>query len=857
MRKVFIIVLLAINFHLLAQSDTTFWFAAPDISEFHGDSPVVFRLATFDKAAKVKISFPATGVTIAELNIDANSAKSFASNFPDFLETKVGLVNNKGILIQSTAQITAYYEVLGNYRGNNTDIFALKGKYALGNDFVVPFQNKFINQTRLDAYSIVTVAATENITTVKFILNKAIYLYPNSDTITVKLNKGQSYAFQALSEQLKDKLAGVHLISDKPIVVTGSDDSVLDSGGWDLIGDQIIPLKNAGTLYAIPAGLVAVAAKNPVTFTIGSQAFSLDQTTNFSTTFNLLTPTLVQFSDTVVINFIDNYSGNATELGGAILPPINCSGSREVVFTRNFSESNGKYFYMYLVFRTVAKDSFLLNNVPFDVEEYGDIQTLDANLSFAKIEVPEFVVPVSQAMRIKNTLAPFHLGIANGGGGNDGGFQLGYFSNFKNELKDTFLLCERYQKMDDFVKTLDLYGTIKTDTILKLNADSTRIRFQITDEYCVQDDSAWVIQSPTPVILVPDSISLCQNIDSTLSIDEHKVIFQDFFAQKTWQIKQDSIKIYVENKAECSAEKTVYVDIKDSLSVVFPKDTSFCDGELFNFQFKGNFDSLFINAIPIKDTIAIKNDSIVFIRAKNECQSKIDTLKVEKIDLPTLDLGLDRELCTQDKFIRLSPIYSYKWQDAKSDSVYEITKSGDFWVEAKDANNCIKKDSVVLVYKNFSPIDSLRDSKICPNELLSIDLAKGHDSYRWNDGLDTNKRLLGLGNYELKIETKANDTSCYVANYQFVVSEWNLFLPNAITPNNDKKNENFVIGGLDAKYPTEIEIFNRWGAEVYSSLNYQNDWGIKDDLSDGLYYYHTQTQDFKCTENKGFILILR
>lgn len=71
-------------------------------------------------------------------------------------------------------------------------------------------------------------------------------------------------------------------------------------------------------------------------------------------------------------------------------------------------------------------------------------------------------------------------------------------------------------------------------------------------------------------------------------------------------------------------------------------------------------------------------------------------------------------------------------------------------------------------------------------------------------------------------------------------------VPGGISPNGDGINDKLVIDGLD-KYPNnKIQIFNRWGAVLFSAQNYQNDWagtsefGARvggDTLPVGTYFY--------------------
>ena len=62
------------------------------------------------------------------------------------------------------------------------------------------------------------------------------------------------------------------------------------------------------------------------------------------------------------------------------------------------------------------------------------------------------------------------------------------------------------------------------------------------------------------------------------------------------------------------------------------------------------------------------------------------------------------------------------------------------------------------------------------------------------------------------------------------------FIPNVITPNGDGKNDKFVVKGLDLYPGSRLEIYNRWGNQVYRSDNYNNNWA-GEGLSAGIYYY--------------------
>lgn len=126
----------------------------------------------------------------------------------------------------------------------------------------------------------------------------------------------------------------------------------------------------------------------------------------------------------------------------------------------------------------------------------------------------------------------------------------------------------------------------------------------------------------------------------------------------------------------------------------------------------------------------------------------------------------------------------------------------------------------------------------------------------WNFGSHANPLLIqSPGYYTVTVYTE----HCSLSNsFNVEVLERTSFgIMNLITPNGDGYNDNFEIFDLYRIGPCEVNIFNRWGNEVFSSTNYNNDWqGTFNgkQLQEGTYYYV-----IKCNNNavrKGSISIL-
>ena len=332
-----------------AQEDVTFWFVVPDVSQNGGeglDRPIFLRMTAFATAATVTISQPAGGgLPTSVISIPANSTMSFDLTpwIASVENTPPNTVLNKGILIQSTAPISAYYSVVGGpVCLCNPEDFVLKGRNAVGTDFWIPGQNILNNSlsytpTPTNAFDIV---ATENGTTVTITPSQNIVGHAAGTTFTVLLNAGQTYSATAASTIAAFHLVGSRVTSNKPIAITEKDDLLADFSlgveGDDLIGDQIVPSNVCGTEYipmygglTTPGDQLFITATQPAT-TISVNGVYVTTIATAGGTYQMAAPSPSCYIQTNLPVYVYHLSGIHSEVGSALLPQINCTGSNSV-----------------------------------------------------------------------------------------------------------------------------------------------------------------------------------------------------------------------------------------------------------------------------------------------------------------------------------------------------------------------------------------------------------------------------------------------------------------------------------------------------------------------------------------------
>ena len=450
MKKYFLFIFIFVNVFVLktnAQIDTAFWFVAAEVWQGHDDRPIYLRFASFDSPATITISQPANALFPTQsLNLNANDAQSIdLTPWIDMIENKpVNSVLNYGLYISSTTPVTAYYEEASI---NNPDLFSLKGNNALGTEFYTPFQD-LVNSYYTESKAGIDIVATEDNTVIQITPTKSLVGHPANTEFTINLNKGQTYSLRSASTLSYLRPSGTYISSNKPISVTVSDDSILGSsyyGGlaFDLLGDQIIPINKMGQEYIAIKGQLNSDDKIYITASEdNTDIFSgttLVDNIDAGETYELsLSNSSIYFSASKPVIAL-HMTGYGSEVCGAILPPINCTGSQDVSFIRS---GDNPFFKLNLLVKSGGEGNFSFNGntnliTSFD---FNNVPNTGGEWKFASISDPTFV-QILQNSNITNSSDYFHVGIIMG---RTSSSRYGYFSNFNTFKHEITTSSESY-----------------------------------------------------------------------------------------------------------------------------------------------------------------------------------------------------------------------------------------------------------------------------------------------------------------------------------------------------------------------------------------------------------------------------
>ncbi|MEX2235430.1 MAG: gliding motility-associated C-terminal domain-containing protein [Cyclobacteriaceae bacterium] len=637
-----------------AQVDTEFWFAPPEVTTGHGDRPVYLRISTLNAASIVSVLQPGRGnAEIAVGNVAANTTHTIdlTSHITNLETISPATVMKTGIRITSTSPITAYYEVGAPW---NSEIFTLKGRNALGNKFVIPAQNFYHNSG--DYFPVPSssfdIVATRNNTVVRVRPTKPIFGHLSDTLITVKLNEGETYSFRKPTLSASDNPAGTIVESNKPIAITIKDDSVINGGCRDILGDQLVPVEVAGSEYVVLKGFLGTPEYLFITATEDdTQIFAGAGTTAVAglSAGQIYRHPVTEKSTYIRSNktiYIFHVTGFGCEMGMAILPSINCKGSPQIGFSRTTNE----FFGLNVLVRKEGISSFILNGSSTLIPSSAFTSVPGTNLEWytAQLSFTTSQILVGQASLISNNKNSFQVGIINGDAAST--CRYGYFSSFS-----TLFIGDDLDFCEGATAALDA-GPEKESYLWSTGETSQKIEVSTPGEY-------WV------------------------KVEREECILYD------------TIKV---------AMKKGNLDIGPDHQVC-RGDTAVIDGkENFLWQWSDGSTGQFLNTTKAgRYWVSVSDYTGCFAS---------DTISVSLKELPVVDLGADILKCKTDSavFDATFPDATYLWNNGSTSPIQKFGAEGLYSVKLT-WNGCPATDSVMVENLPGPLQDSIFGSpSVCP-----------------------------------------------------------------------------------------------------------------------------------------------
>lgn|GEM_PF-3576169 len=469
--------------------------------------------------------------------------------------------------------------------------------------------------------------------------------------------------------------------------------------------------------------------------------------------------------------------------------------------------------------------------------------------------------------------------------------------------------------------------------ILPVSISGTYTLTQINDSYCQNsaNGSAEVISLPAPQLNLNSSGPACEGETVTVSLE--------FQGSGPWDLglglageAQDTLT-YTGNSVITFTESgyinTLYLSDSQCLGIQLPQlevtvdpipeyvisvlDDHVCEGDEILLSIEASYSSSYSfqldqgtgavltfmegnEATYSNIPAANLNISVsAFTDMETGCVNTIvETIPIQVLDIPLIDLGPDRFVCSDDTLMFLSSDegYEYSWSPS-SDLINGEGPFAEFsWINigtsnmneyvvlSTDNQGCIAMDSL-LVTVNPRPYVEFR---INPERITTVNpvgnffnQSPGSNFYTWSvegETVQTGPWLTYFfpedvaGYYEVCLEIVSQSDGCrgVLCKDIPVIGELTLYIPNSFSPDGDGLNDEFYPHVLDADLSYyKLLIFDRGGELVFESTNPQERWNGDNYLAGrqsrpGVYPYVLLARDrfgLTAREYRGHVTLIR
>lgn len=775
MKKLLPLLLFILPSLMFGQIDTEFWFAPPDLTQGTGveprrDSTVYFVVSTLNSPADIRINQPANpGFEPVVINLAANSTQAINLGLRlSQLESKpANAVLNTGVLIRSTAPITAYYEVRSNA---NREIFSLKGKNALGTTFYTPFEDSFGNSESfnnlpylpLPRAGFIVVAAFDS-TTVSITPQLDVLGHPGNETFEVFLMRGETYYVEAIDGDLTNKPYGTKIESDKPIAVTLKDDMITQdlstTAGADIAADQMFAYDFAGgqhiivrgTLQSDPDRVVVLSTVDGTEITVSGNPVAgvFDEGEQY--VFTLNDPSA--FIETTEKVYVFHVTGQSDQLCGALIPPLECTGSTQIGFVR---PTVGAFFALNLTIRTGAENDFTLNGDPTLIpgDAFSPVPGSNGEFVFARIQYSNAQIPLGSANLIENSGDElFHLGVLTATSGNSANY--GYFSSFSYlNIGDLSEVCLNDSVVLDAGpgKTGYMWNTGEATQTITVSSPGTYFVDAFSGTQCVASDTIVVSYYEPPVTLGGND-TICDGTTLDLNINGNYLFeWQDGSTGSGIEVSEAGwVWVEVTDFQECTLRDSAFISVspRPETPELVGEDT-YCEGTDLDLSLSSTDGALYRIVLP--DSTATFNQNLVIEDLTQEdaglylgfisvegCESFNDSVEVQVIPSPDFTLPADEIFCADETFEITTGLdpggLDFSWQDNSDAPSFTASETGNFYVDVTNEFDCLSTDSIFLTFNPLPENPAVTGNEItCEGEEFAVSTADQQDVvFTWTD----------------------------------------------------------------------------------------------------------------------------
>lgn len=242
------------------------------------------------------------------------------------------------------------------------------------------------------------------------------------------------------------------------------------------------------------------------------------------------------------------------------------------------------------------------------------------------------------------------------------------------------------------------------------------------------------------------------------------------------------------------------------------------------------YDYIVFNDVLAVDSLTVDSVGIYWAEAVfNGCRWS-DTIEVAIAEVPVFTLPADTLLCPDgvlEVAVDLEEGILVSWSNGVVSHDLTLYQA-DQYVATAQIGSCVHRDTIEVGIADPYAINLLSDYDLCQDETLELDMLQSAGvyptTYIWSNGRFGHKIEVNHGGDYSVVMRNVCDTVEHTVHVKPILCGCQVYVPNAFTPDNDGKNDQFK-PVLDCEYDEyTFHVFDRWGRPVFQSNDLNEGW---------------------------------
>ena len=299
-------------------------------------------------------------------------------------------------------------------------------------------------------------------------------------------------------------------------------------------------------------------------------------------------------------------------------------------------------------------------------------------------------------------------------------------------------------------------------------------------------------------------------------------------------------------------------------------DTVACPGEGVVLTAGGGYDDYIWTNGFFGPVILVGPGTYLCLATSGNCRLASNSITVDPVPGPSPFITGAQVACGGVPSILNTdqPYETYNWSTTSQDASITVG-TGTYSVTVTNEFGCEGTSAAVNVVSANDPVASFTSDN-APTVFPGITIQYTNQStidggiitgYSWfvdttyaGNGQSISQLFETPGQYTITLTVTTAQGCSNTFTFVQTVIPTEIIIPNVFSPNNDNQNDALNFSGVEYYENTKLQVFNRWGNEVFASANYKNTWRPANE-PEGTYFYILKMENGK--EYTGHVTLLR